>query len=117
MTEALLEIKGLKKYFPIKKGLGGPKGYVKAVNGVDLTIYKGETLGIVGESGCGKSTTGRCILRLIEPSEGEINYQGQNIADLSIKAMRSLRKELQMVFQDPFSTLNPKLTIRKILEE
>lgn len=117
MATPLLEIKKLKKHFPIKKGFGAPKGYVQAVNGVDLTIYEGETLGIVGESGCGKSTTGRCILRLIEPTEGEINYQGVNIANLSLKEMRNLRKDLQMVFQDPFSTLNPKLTIRKILEE
>lgn len=114
---ALLEVRNLKKLFPIKKGLLSSNRYVKAVNGIQFTVRQGETLGIVGESGCGKSTVGRCILRLIEPTEGEIIFEGKNIMNLHRSEMRAMRRDLQMVFQDPFATLNPKLTIRKILSE
>jgi oligopeptide/dipeptide ABC transporter ATP-binding protein len=117
MTTPLLEVKGLKKYFVKKKGWLQPSGNVKAVDGIDLSVKKGETLGIVGESGCGKSTVGRTILRLLEPTEGEILFQGVNITKLSAKEMRGLRRHMQMVFQDPSATLNPKLTIRQILAE
>jgi oligopeptide/dipeptide ABC transporter ATP-binding protein len=114
---ALLEVRHLKKLFPIKKGLISSNRHVRAVNGVQFTVRQGETLGIVGESGCGKSTLGRCILRLIEPTQGEIIFEGKNIMDLDRSEMRKMRRDLQMVFQDPFATLNPKLTIRKILSE
>lgn len=117
MTTPLLEIRGLKKRFPIRKGWFQPKKYVDAVNGIDLKIREGETLGIVGESGCGKSTTGRCILRLIEPTEGQVLYQGKDITKYNKQEMRKLRRDLQMVFQNPYDTLNPKLTIRQILSE
>lgn len=117
MSQPILEVKGLKKHFASKKGWFQPPSYVQAVNGIDLTVYEGETLSIVGESGCGKSTTGRCLLRLLEPTAGEVRYRGQDLTKLSGKEMRAMRSELQIVFQDPFATLNPKLTIRRILEE
>ena len=118
MTEHLLEVNGLKKYFPIKKGLfGRTDGEVKAVNGISFYVKEGETLGIVGESGCGKSTTGRALLRLLEPTEGSIKFDGQELTDLSANDMRRVRKDIQMVFQDPYASLNPRHTIEKILEE
>lgn len=117
MNKALLEVKGLKKHFAAKKGWFQQAEYVQAVNGINLTVHEGETLSIVGESGCGKSTTGRCLLRLLEPTAGEIWYRGKDLTKLTGKEMRAMRSQLQMVFQDPFATLNPKLTIRRILEE
>lgn len=117
MGKPILEIRGMTKHFAIKKGWRRTKHYVRAVDGIDLTVYQGETLGIVGESGCGKSTTGRCILRLLEPTAGEIYFQGRNITKLTMEEMRAVRREMQMVFQDPFATLNPKLTVCQILEE
>ena len=118
MTEHLLEVNGLKKYFPIKKGLfGRAAGEVKAVNGISFYVKEGETLGIVGESGCGKSTTGRALLRLLEPTAGSIKFAGQELTDLSAGDMRRVRKDIQMVFQDPYASLNPRHTIEKILEE
>lgn len=114
----LLEVENLKKYFPIRGGSFGKKvGEVKAVDGVSFVIHKGETLGLVGESGCGKSTTGRMLLRLLEPSEGNIYFEGTNIRKLSNTEMRKMRREMQMVFQDPFASLNPRHTVGKILEE
>jgi oligopeptide transport system ATP-binding protein len=118
MPESLLQVKGLKKYFPIKGGLFGKEiGTVKAVDGLSFEVKKGETLGIVGESGCGKSTTGRLLLRLIEPTDGQVIFEEKEITSLSNSEMRKLRREMQMVFQDPFASLNPRHTIEKILEE
>lgn len=115
---ALLEVTNLKKYFPIRKGLFGKQvGAVKAVDGVSFSIRKGETLGIVGESGCGKSTTGRAILRLIEPTDGEILFNGTNIRDLKSEELRRFRTHMQIIFQDPFASLDPKWSVQKILEE
>lgn len=118
MNEILLEAKGLKKYFPIKKGLlQRTVSHVKAVDDLSFQVQKGETLGIVGESGCGKSTTGRLLIRLLEATEGEVIYKGKNILQTPKEEMRELRKELQIVFQDPYSSLNPRLTVGQILEE
>lgn len=116
--QPLLEVENLKKYFPIRGGSFGKKvGEVKAVDGVSFVIHKGETLGLVGESGCGKSTTGRMLLRLLEPSEGNIYFKGTDMRKLSNPEMRKMRREMQMVFQDPFASLNPRHTVGKILEE
>ena len=118
MTEPLLKVEGLKKYFPIRKGLlSRVSGHVKAVDDVSFYVNKGETLGIVGESGCGKSTTGRMLMRLLEPSEGKVFFDGKELTSISNDDMRKARREIQMVFQDPFASLNPRHTIEKILEE
>ncbi|MDQ0246945.1 oligopeptide transport system ATP-binding protein [Bacillus fengqiuensis] len=118
MAESLLQVKGLKKHFPIKGGLLSKEiGAVKAVDGLSFEVKKGETLGIVGESGCGKSTTGRLLLRLIEPTDGQVIFEEKEVTSLSNSEMRKLRREMQMVFQDPFASLNPRHTIEKILEE
>lgn len=114
----LLEVKNLKQYFPIKGGLfGRTKQHIKAVDDISFAIREGETLSIVGESGCGKSTTGRAILRLDEPTAGEIRFQDRNLLDINKRDMRRVRKDLQVIFQDPFASLNPRQTIRQILEE
>ena len=115
--EPLLEVKHLKKYYELKKGWFSPKQQVKAVDDVSFTVYRGETYGLVGESGCGKSTTGRAILRLQEANAGEIWFAGENIARLPYERMRRLRRRMQMVFQDPYASLNPKKTILQILTE
>ncbi len=118
MTEALLEVKGLKKYFPIKGGmLGRTVNYVKAVDDISFSVKRGETLSIVGESGCGKSTTGRAILRLDEPTAGDIRFDGEDLLALSKKQMRRKRKDIQIIFQDPFASLNPRHTVRRLLSE
>ena len=116
--EPILEIKNLKTYFPISKGVfGRTKEYVKAVNDVSFKVYPGETLGLVGESGCGKTTLGRTILKLVEPTEGRIIFEGKDITDLSVKEMREYRKEMQIIFQDPYSSLNPRITIGEAIME
>jgi len=114
----LLEVSDLKTYFPLKKGIfSKTRQFVKAVDGVSFTLKAGETLGLVGESGCGKSTTGRSILKLIEPTAGKIVFDGMDITKYSHQQMKKLRKKMQIVFQDPFTSLNPRLRISAILEE
>ena len=114
----LLSVRGLKKYFPIKGGLLAREvDRVHAVDGVSLDIAPGETLGLVGESGCGKSTTGRCIMRLVEATAGEIWFQGRDVTHFEGEALRGLRRDLQIIFQDPFASLNPRHTVRGIIGE
>ncbi|MBL3648920.1 oligopeptide ABC transporter ATP-binding protein AppF [Bacillus vallismortis] len=117
--ETILELRDVKKYFPIRSGFFQRKvGDVKAVDGVSFSLKKGETLGIVGESGCGKSTAGRTMIRLYKPTEGQILFKGQDISNLSEEKLRkSVRKNIQMVFQDPFASLNPRKTLRSIIKE
>ena len=118
MAEALLRVKNLKKYFPIRGGLFSREvARVHAVDDVSFDIYPGETLGLVGESGCGKSTTGRAILRLIEPTAGEVSFDGKNVTALDKRALRALRKEMQIIFQDPYASLNPRMTVGSIVGE
>ena len=111
MSEPLLEVRNLKKYFQTKRGL------LYAVDNVSFSIEEGKTLGLVGESGCGKSTTGRAILRLHEPTSGEVLYRGKNILELSKEEMREMRSKMQMVFQDPYSSLNPRMSVKQLIEE
>jgi len=116
--EKLLEIKNLKKYFPVKEGVfRRTVAHVKAVDDISFHIKKGETLGLVGESGCGKSTAGRTILRLLEATEGEIWFEGKNLLDLDKKELREMRKEMQIIFQDPYASLNPRMTVADIVGE
>ena len=111
MTRALLEVKDLTKHF------NTPRGVLAAVDGVTFSIQEGKTLGIVGESGCGKSTTGRAILRLIEPTSGSVYFNGQDVAKFNMKQMRQARKDMQIIFQDPFSSLDPRKTVSQIISE
>uniref|UniRef100_A0A832I330 ABC transporter ATP-binding protein n=1 Tax=Eiseniibacteriota bacterium TaxID=2212470 RepID=A0A832I330_UNCEI len=118
MAEALLEVRDLVKHFPIRRGLfSRVTGAVRAVDGVSFSVRRGEVLGLVGESGCGKTTTGRCILRLVEPTSGSVRFEGREILGLDRREMRALRREMQIVFQDPYSSLNPRLTVGSMLEE
>lgn len=112
MSDVLLDVRHLKKYFPLAKDVN-----LHAVDDVTFTIERGKTLGIVGESGCGKSTMGRCVLRLIEPTDGEVWFDGENICKLNKAKMRELRKDMQIIFQDPFSSLDPRMTVAQAIEE
>jgi oligopeptide/dipeptide ABC transporter ATP-binding protein len=115
---ALLEVADLEKHFPIRKGVfSRTVGHVQAVDGVSFSIEQGEVLGLVGESGCGKTTTGRCVLRLVEPTAGRVRFDGREITHLPFREMRQLRKEMQIIFQDPYSSLNPRLSVRTMLTE
>jgi oligopeptide transport system ATP-binding protein len=114
----LLEIRDLRKHFPVGEALfSRNKGVLKAVDGVNLSIQEGETLGLVGESGCGKSTLGRTILRLIEPTSGEILFQGKNVLAMSQRELRNMRREMQIIFQDPYASLNPRMRVGDIVGE
>ena len=118
MSEALVQVRNLKKFFPIKRGLlSKTVGHVKAVNDLSFDIRAGETLGLVGESGCGKTTTGRSILRLIEPTEGSVKFEGKEVTTMNEGEMRRLRREMQIIFQDPYSSLNPRITVGNMLSE
>jgi oligopeptide transport system ATP-binding protein len=118
MAEPLLRVKDLVKHFPIKSGfLSSEVGRVHAVDGVTFQLEQGETLGLVGESGCGKSTTGRCILRLIEPTSGEVWFDGKRVTSLDAHALRALRRGMQIIFQDPYASLNPRMTVGAIVGE
>jgi peptide/nickel transport system ATP-binding protein len=116
--EPILQVRHIKTWFPVHTGLfSREKKYMKAVDDVSFDVYPGETLGLVGESGCGKTTLGRTIIRLVEPTAGEIIYKGRNLADLGQHDMRELRKEMQIIFQDPYSSLNPRMTIGQAIKE
>ena len=116
--EIVVDVKDLKKHFPIKSGvLQRTVGHVRAVDGVSFQIKKGQTFGLVGESGCGKSTLGRTMLRLIEPTAGEVKINGKDIGSLSRKELRPLRPTMQMIFQDPFSSLDPRMPVGEIIGE
>jgi len=118
MSTPLLEVTDLHKFFPIKRGLlSRTVGHVKAVNGVSFTLGRGETLGLVGESGCGKTTVGRSILRLIEPTSGSVKFEGKEVTTMGTGELRTLRREMQIIFQDPYSSLNPRITVGGMLAE
>jgi oligopeptide transport system ATP-binding protein len=117
LAETILEVKGLRKYFPVKGLFARTIGQIKAVDGVDFQITKGETFGLVGESGCGKSTLGRCVLRILEPTAGEILFQGSDLAKLKGPALNKIRRNMAIVFQNPFMSLDPRMRIRDVVAE
>src|SRR5689334_12587050 len=117
-TQPLISIQELTVHFPVRRSLlGRARQVVKAVDGVSLDIYPGETLGLVGESGCGKTTLGRAILRLVEPTSGQVMFRGEDLGQLSSTALRAQRKHLQIIFQDPYASLNPRMTVSQIISE
>ena len=116
-NDVIIEVKNLSKYFPVNKGIFSKKSYVKAVDNVSFTIKRGETLGLVGESGCGKTTTGRTVLKLYNSTAGQIIFNGEDITNFSEKQMVPLRKNMQMIFQDPYASLNPRMTVGDIIGE
>ena len=114
----LLEVRNLVKHFPVKKGLfSRTVAHVRAVDGVSFGIEEGRTLGLVGESGCGKTTVGRSLLRLIEPTSGEVDFRGENVLGMGGARLRLMRRHMQIIFQDPYSSLNPRMTVGSIVEE
>ncbi len=118
-AEVILEVRNLVKYFPVGGGgiFGKTVGWVQAVDGVSFSIRRGETLGLVGESGCGKTTTGRCILQLERPTSGEVIFEGRDLTKLSLSELRPVRRKIQVIFQDPYSSLNPRMTVGQIIAE
>jgi oligopeptide/dipeptide ABC transporter ATP-binding protein len=115
---ALLEIRNLKKYFPVRSGLlGRAREHVKAIDGVSFDVDDGETVGLVGESGCGKTTLGRCLVRLVEPTSGSIRFENRELSALSAPAMREMRRKMQIIFQDPYASLNPRMRVGEIIGE
>jgi oligopeptide transport system ATP-binding protein len=116
--DVLLEVRNLVKHFTVGGGLfGGPRGVIRAVDGVSFSLYRGETLGLVGESGCGKTTTGRCILQLERPTSGEVIFEARDLTRLSDAELRGVRRKIQVIFQDPYSSLNPRMTVGQIIAE
>ena len=117
--DVLVEVNGLKMYFPVTSGMLFQRtvAQIKAVDDVSFTVRRGETLGLVGESGCGKTTTGRCILQLYRPTDGQVTFDGQNLTELNTRQMRAMRREMQVIFQDPYSSLNPRMTAGNIIGE
>lgn len=116
--DPLVKVENLKMYFPVRKGLlGKVNAYVKAVDDVSFEVYEGETFGLVGESGCGKTTTGKCVLRILNPTEGKIWYKGRDIANISREDLKACRRELQLIFQDPYGSLDPRQSVGSILKE
>ena len=117
-TDVLLDVRDLRKWFPINRGIiQRTVGHVQAVDGISFQLHKGETLGVVGESGCGKSTAGRVLLRLLDPTGGQVIFEGQDLAQLDHKALRTMRKRMQIIFQDPYSSLNPRRTVGSIVAQ
>ena len=117
MSEVLLEVRDLVKHFPVRTGLRRPALSVKAIDGISFTLHRGETLGLVGESGCGKTTTGRCVLMLERPTSGQVVFEGTELTTLPDEKMRGMRRRMQVIFQDPYSSLNPLMTVGQILAE
>ena len=117
MSEPILKVKGLKVHFPVSGGFLAKKQIVKAVDGVDFEIAKGETFGLVGESGCGKSTTGRALVKIYEPTAGKVIFDGEDITKIKGAKLKEFRRDMQMIFQDPYASLNPRMTVGEIIRE